>query len=109
MPEKMLREWDKEPETADLVTRYFRVKWLYERFMLEPGRILKIKEKINSLNVFPKAYPLIDERKGIRKVTVDNYNIYYKVYDSRKTVHIISVIHSKMNQQAELRKLSDSE
>lgn len=71
--------------------------------------ILKIKERINSLNVFPKAYPLIDERKEIRKVTVDNHNISYKVYDSRKTVHIISVIHSKMNQQAELRKLSDSE
>ena len=57
MPEKMLREWDKEPETADLVTRYFRVKWLHERFMLEPGRILKINEKYGELDWFlPESF-----------------------------------------------------
>ena len=59
MPEKLVRALDKEPETMDRLTRYFRVKWLYDRFMLQPGRILKINEKYGDLDWFlPESFAI---------------------------------------------------
>ena len=59
MPEKISKALEKEPETLETLTRYFRVKWLYERFMLEPGRILKINEKYGELDWFlPESFAI---------------------------------------------------
>ena len=56
-PEKLTKAFEKDPETLTQLTEYFRVKWLYDRFMLEPGRILKVNEKYGDLDWFlPESF-----------------------------------------------------
>ena len=52
MPENIVKALEKEPETLELLTGYFRVRWLYERFMLKPSYILHINEKYGDLDWF---------------------------------------------------------
>ena len=57
MPDTILKSLEKEPETLDLMTGFFRVKWLYERFMLEPARILHVNNLYGELDWFlPESF-----------------------------------------------------
>lgn len=59
LPEKLNKAFEKDTETLTRLTEYFRVKWLYDRFMLEPGRIAKIDEKYGELDWFlPESFAI---------------------------------------------------
>jgi len=59
LPEQMVKVWEKEPETAEQTIRHFRVRWLHDRFLLEPGRIQKINEKYGELDWFlPESFAI---------------------------------------------------
>ncbi|MBO7147086.1 MAG: hypothetical protein J6W81_05005 [Lentisphaeria bacterium] len=59
MPENVLKRLEKDPETLNLLVDYFRVKWLYERFMLKPARIVAINEKYGDLDWFlPESFAI---------------------------------------------------
>ena len=59
MPDRLVKAMTKEPETLELLTGFFRVKWLYDRFMLEPARIMKINETYGELDWFlPESFAI---------------------------------------------------
>lgn len=61
--------------------------------------ISKIAKGINSLEDMPLRNTLVaDERlayKGIRKITVDNYIVFYSVTEESKTVTIIRILYGR--------------
>ena len=69
------------------------------------------KEKILSLDLFPKSSPLVDEepwkQKGVRKKMVKMFVVYYFVDDINKQVNVLWVAYAKMNQIEELKKLEN--
>lgn len=71
----------------------------------EPNIAKNIYQKINNnimnLNINPMKYPLVDDfiikRVGLRKISIDNYIILYKVFESEKTVQIVKIVSDKRN------------
>lgn len=61
----------------------------------------KVNEQISNLNINPKKYPIVDEivikRLELRKFSVNNYIIFYKVYDSDKIVYVLRILYAKRN------------
>ncbi len=68
-----------------------------------------IHDKIGSLSTFPERNPLIREepwgKKGIRKIIVKNFYVYYMISESEKTVKVIAIIYGKRDQDYRLGKL----
>ena len=69
----------------------------------------KIRESIDSLNIFPNSHSLVDREPwrslGIRKVYAKSYVIYYRVYEDEKRVYIMAIAYSKQDQFKQLIKL----
>lgn len=61
----------------------------------------KIVRQINDLQSLPKRFPLVMDNilanQGIRKITVDNYIVFYNVSDTNKCVTIIRILYGKRN------------
>ncbi len=61
--------------------------------------ITKIAQGINSLEVMPLRNALVSDKrlayKGIRKIIVDNYIIFYIVTEESKTVTIIRILYNR--------------
>ena len=59
------------------------------------------ESKINDLQFFPEAHPLVDDAVlkswGIRFVMVKNYLAFYTVDHENNTVYIVRFLHSKRN------------
>ncbi|MCD7804416.1 MAG: type II toxin-antitoxin system RelE/ParE family toxin [Oscillospiraceae bacterium] len=70
-------------------------KKLYAR---QPARriVKRIREQIKSLNMFPERHPLAPEKRlaeiGLRKVSVENFVIYYEVNEKSLTVTIARIM-----------------
>ena len=67
-------------------------------------KIVRVLYKgINSLSVFPERHKVVKEYpwgdKGVRKLIVKNYFIYYIVDADDKIVKVLGVIYSKQNQE----------
>ena len=66
----------------------------------------KMKEEILKLTFFTKKHALIDDEpwksKGVRKIIVKNFLVYYWVDDSNNKVQIIAVIYNKRDQIKQL-------
>jgi len=66
----------------------------------------KMKEAIMSLADFPKRNTLIEEEpwrsEGVRKMSVNNFLIYYWVDDEKKKVQVTAVIYQKREQLRQL-------
>ena len=66
------------------------------------NRFLDHMEKaIDSLEQMPNRQPLVHDEmlaaQGFHFLSVDNYSLFYKVYDSEKTVLVIRVLYSKQD------------
>jgi addiction module RelE/StbE family toxin len=61
----------------------------------------KIKEKFDSITLFPKSAPLINnnyvKNKNIRKLLIDNYIAFYEVDDVNKEIRIIRIMYGMQN------------
>lgn len=83
----------------------------YELFAPEAADILlnKMEKSIMSLSEFPERYQLIDEEKwsikGVRKIVVNNFIVYYLVDKRKKIVQVTAVIYEKRNQIEQLKKM----
>lgn len=57
-----------------------------------------LENSISSLSQFPHHHPLISEELNfnfeIRKITVQNYYIYYWINENKQEVHMISVLYA---------------
>ena len=61
----------------------------------------KIKEKFDSIALFPKSAPLIInnyvKNKNIRKLLIDNYIAFYEVDDIKNEIRIIRIMYGMQN------------
>ena len=80
------------PETA--------AKWLDE-----------LQSSIKSLSCMPNRFPLTEERpwreKGIRKLTVKGFLVYYLTDEEPKTVTVTAVVYGRRDQISALKELDD--
>ena len=70
-----------------------------------------LEDAINSLNCFPARHSLVEvepfRSKGLRKMTVKNYLIYFKIYEQLGVVRVVAVTYAKSNQIEKLKELSE--
>ncbi len=66
-----------------------------------------LQNAIKKLDSMPSRYPLTEEEpwhtKGIRKMPVKNFLVYYMVDEERKTVWVTAVIYGRRDQISALR------
>lgn len=69
----------------------------------------EMKDKVALLGSMPKRNQLVDikkwKKKGIRKLIVKNFILYYWINEEQQTVFITAVVYEKRNQLRELRKM----
>ena len=73
--------------------------------------ILKnIASSIEDLRLFPARHSLVDDvllkGKGVRKMAVKNYLVYYMVRENVNKVVILGIYYAKSNQVEKLKELS---
>ena len=75
--------------------------------------LYKLENRIMSLSEFPERHQLIEEEfwrdKGIRKIVVNNYFVYYWINTLDKIVHVIAVIYAKRDQLDQLASIDINE
>ena len=84
------------------------------KILLEPETARKwadtLQCEIEKLDTMPSRYPLTDEEpwhtKGIRKMPVKNFLVYYLVDEKKKAVWITAVIYGHRDQIAALLDMS---
>ena len=68
-----------------------------------------LEKEIKSLDTMPARFPLTDREpwrsKGIRKMQVKNFIVYYFTDDDKKTVWVISVVYSRRDQLNALKNM----
>ena len=74
--------------------------------------IKAIRKEIEALSTMPERYPLIENEpwhsRGIRKLIVKNFYIYYRVDEAAKRVYILNVIYAKRDQLKVLARMKDN-
>ncbi len=69
-----------------------------------------LQSEIKKLDSMPSRYPLTEEEpwrtKGIRKMPVQNFLVYYLVDEEKKTVWITAVIYGRRDQISALLDMS---
>ena len=64
--------------------------------------IQAIRKEIESLSVMPARYKTVDDEpwrsRGIRKIIVKNFYIYYRIDEDARRVYILNVIYAKRDQ-----------
>lgn len=90
-----------EPAVIDLkqIARYVS-KELREPLIAQK-LVGRIKETVMSLSNLPTRHALVEDKRlailGIRKLTVDNYIIFYIVSENDSTVTIVRVLYGRRN------------
>ena len=83
----------------------------YIRYTLQsPGTAMKmldtLEQEIASLSCFPNRVPLTDEEpwhsRGVHKMLVKSYLVYFWIDEDAKLVHVIAVIYARKNQRDQL-------
>ena len=72
-----------------------------------------LQREIRKLDSMPLRYPLTEEEpwrtKGIRKMPVKNFLVYYLVDEEKKTVWVTAVIYGRRDQIAALLDMSQND
>ena len=70
-----------------------------------------LHSSIKSLSSMPNRFPLTEEQpwreKGIRKLNVKGFLVYYLVDEERKTVTVTAVVYGRRDQISALKELND--
>ena len=66
----------------------------------------RLEREISELRFLPLRYPSTEEEPwhtgGIRKMTVKNFLVYYRVEEESKTVSVLAVLYGRRDQLAAL-------
>ncbi len=89
--------------TAPAEKDLYEIGYYIAKELLEPGIAIKVIEKISDgilkLEEMPMRNVLVaDERlsnQGIRKIIVENYIVFYILYEEHKRVTIVRILHSR--------------
>ena len=70
-----------------------------------------LKSEISTLDSLPNRFPLIDEEpwrtKGVRKLIVKGFIVYYIIDEERSTVTVTAVVYGRRDQINALKKIDD--
>ena len=68
-----------------------------------------LESAIEGLCLFPARHSFIEletfKSKGLRKVVVGNYLVYFKIYEELRIVRVVAVVYAKSNQIEKLNGL----
>ena len=74
--------------------------------------IQAIRKEIESLSVMPARYKTVDDEpwrsRGIRKIIVKNFYIYYRIDEDAQRVYILNVIYARRDQLKMLRQMREN-
>ena len=74
-------------------------------------KIKKLDEAILKLDYMPERYRRYEKEPwcslGIRKMPVDNYNVFYVVNGTEKEVTVVRILYNKRNEEAQLMLLDN--
>lgn len=89
----------KAEQDLDEILNYISVDLVNPAAAQNLGR--KIFEKIDMIRMFSDSGTPVDNEfladKTVRKLSVDNYVIYYKTYYEEKVISIIRIVYGKRN------------
>ena len=89
----------KAEQDLDEILNYISVDLVNPAAAQNLGR--KIFEKIDMIRMFSASGAPVDNEfladKTVRKLSVDNYVIYYKTYYEEKVISIIRIVYGKRN------------
>lgn len=89
----------KAEQDLDEILNYISVDLVNPAAAQNLGR--KIFEKIDMIRMFSDSGAPVDNEffadKTVRKLSVDNYVIYYKTYYEEKAISIIRIVYGKRN------------
>ena len=96
--------------TAQAIRQIEETVQYISKILLEPEIARKwadiLQHEILKLDSLPSRYSLIEEEpwrtRGIRKMPVKNFLVYYLIDEEKKTVWITSVIYGRRDQTAAL-------
>ncbi len=96
--------------TAQAIGQIEETVQYISKILLEPETARKwadaLQCEIGKLDSVPSRYPLTEEEpwhtKGIRKMPVKNFLVYYLIDEEKKTVWIMAVIYGRRDQIAAL-------
>ncbi|MDO4380485.1 MAG: type II toxin-antitoxin system RelE/ParE family toxin [Clostridia bacterium] len=100
------------PQAKEQMSENFRY---IGKSLSEPETALKllskIKEAVFSLETMPNRVALTEEEpwhsRGIHKMPVQNFIVYFVTDEGRKEVHVIAVIYGKRNQYEVLKEINN--
>lgn len=100
--------------TAQAISQIQETVSYISKVLLEPEIARKwanyLQKQISSLDILPARYPLTEEEpwhtRGIRKMPVKNFLVYYLIDDEQKTVLVTAVIYGRRNQLSALLEMS---
>ena len=99
--------------TPDAISNLIELKEYIANVLLAPDMaknyIQHIRQEVSTLEQMPNRHILVQEEpwrsRGIRRMNVKNFIIYYRVDEAQMQVYILNVIYNKRDQ---LRALSKS-
>ena len=85
----------------DLLSIYRYIAFdLYEP-VIAKKQINRLREGIKKLSIFPKKHPSVEWEPwlsmNMRRVTIDNYVVYYLVNDDQRLVTIVRIFYGGRN------------
>ena len=90
---------EKAEQDLDEILRYISVDLVNPTAAQNLGR--KVFEKIDVVRTFPDSGAPVDNEfladKAVRKLSVDNYIIYYKAHYDEKVISILRIVYAKRN------------
>lgn len=100
--------------TAQAIGQIEETVQYISKILLEPETARKwadaLQCEIGKLDSMPSRYPLTEEKpwreKGIRKMPVKNFLVYYLIHEEKKVVWITAVIYGRRDQIAALSDVS---
>ena len=74
-------------------------------------KLQKLEQAILRLNYMPERYKKYEEepwaKSGLRKMPVDNYNVFYYVDNELEQVTVLRILYSKRDENEQLRQLEE--
>ena len=91
---------------ADLHGIYEHIAFRLRSVINAAGQLDRLEKAIMKLDTMPERYPLYGTgkwaKRGLRKMPVDNYLIFYVPDNATRTVHVIRVMYGGMDVKREL-------
>ena len=91
---------------ADLRGIYEYIAFRLRSVINAAGQLDRLEKAITELGTMPERYPLYGTgkwaKRGLRRMPVDNYLVFYLLDHEARTVHVIRVMYGGMDVEREL-------